>query len=215
MKSVLCYGDSNTWGVVPMTDLREKRRFDFYARWPGVVQQRLGRDWRVIDEGLPGRTTVWPDPLRGRHMSGIDYLQPCLESHQPLDVIIVMLGTNDLKKRFNVDAEDVGQGIELLIDQTRNLTRSQKIAPTIIVIGPPTIIEVGVFARIFAGAHAKSLGLPSAIGKYAQYSGAVFLDTSNLVSSSSVDGVHLEQSQHEILGRTVADLVMDEGAPTD
>ena len=146
-------------------------------------------------------------------MSGVDYLQPCLESHQPLDVIIVMLGTNDLKMRFNVDAEDVGQGIELLIDQTRNITRSQKIAPKIIVIGPPTIIEVGEsVARIFAGAHAKSLGLPSAIGKYAQYSGAVFLDTSNLVSSSSVDGVHLEQSQHEILGRAVADLVMDEGA---
>lgn len=97
MKTALCYGDSNTWGCVPMGSLSDDARHEEARRWPNVMQKALGADWRAIAEGLPGRTTVHDDPVEGGHLSGLAYLRPCLESHRPLDVVLLMLGTNDFK----------------------------------------------------------------------------------------------------------------------
>jgi lysophospholipase L1-like esterase len=108
MKTILCYGDSNTWGWDPISE----SRLDKDVRWPGVLQQELGDDYEVISEGLPGRTTVWTDPIEG-HMSGKDYLIPCLHSHKPIDLVIILLGTNDLKHRFGVTAFDIAEGISI------------------------------------------------------------------------------------------------------
>lgn len=104
MRTILCYGDSNTWGFDPAT----RTRFAPDVRWTGVLADRLGSEFRVIEEGLNGRTTRWDDPIETDH-NGLTYLRPCAESHQPLDLIIVMLGTNDLKQRFNLSASDIAQ----------------------------------------------------------------------------------------------------------
>lgn len=105
-KRVLCYGDSNTWAP----DMDSGGRLNDSDRWTGRLAQHLGKDWTIIEEGLSGRTTVLDDPYEP-FRNGRQYLTPCLLSHQPLDLVIVMLGTNDLKSRFNVTAEDIGRGI--------------------------------------------------------------------------------------------------------
>jgi lysophospholipase L1-like esterase len=101
MKTILCYGDSNTWGAVPLQSLELIERFGRSERWTGVLQRELGQAYEVIAEGCNGRTTVWEDPIEG-YKNGKEYLIPCLDSHQPLDLVIIMLGTNDLKARFSI-----------------------------------------------------------------------------------------------------------------
>ena len=91
MKTILCFGDSNTWGYNP----ENGQRFGPEERWTGILRNSLGEDYRVIEEGLNGRTTLWDDPIAG-FKNGLDYLMPCLESHMPFDLITIMLGTNDL-----------------------------------------------------------------------------------------------------------------------
>ena len=111
MRTVLCYGDSNTWGYDPAT----RTRYPPHVRWTGVLATRLGAEYRVVEEGLNGRTTRWDDPIEpGRN--GLTYLRPCIESHQPLDVIIIMLGTNDLKRRFDLSASDIAQSAAALAE---------------------------------------------------------------------------------------------------
>ena len=95
MKTILCYGDSNTWGLNPET----LTRYAPDVRWPGILKQELGSDYAIIEEGLSGRTTVWDDPLEG-YKNGKTYLSPCLNSHKPLDLVIIMLGTNGNFQRF-------------------------------------------------------------------------------------------------------------------
>ena len=112
MKTILCYGDSNTWGYDPATE----ERYPLEARWVSVLARELGSDYHVIPEGLNGRTTVWPDPWEGEHKSGKTYLIPCLESHYPIDLVVMMLGTNDLKHRFGLSAWDIARGAQTLVE---------------------------------------------------------------------------------------------------
>ena len=114
MKTILCYGDSNTWGYVPGSG----KRYVENQRWTGVMQNLLGDSFRVIEEGLNARTTVLDDPTRA-FRNGKEYLIPCLDSHAPIDVIILMLGTNDLKHRFGLSAFDIGANIATLIEMMR------------------------------------------------------------------------------------------------
>ena len=95
MKRILCFGDSNTWGWNPAN----KERFDENSRWTGILKNKLGENYDIIEEGLNGRTTVWDDPIEG-YKNGKKHLPSCLESHRPLDIVVLMLGTNDLKSRF-------------------------------------------------------------------------------------------------------------------
>ena len=106
MKTILCFGDSNTWGYNP----ENRQRFGPEERWTGILRNSLGEDYRVIEEGLNGRTTLWDDPIEG-FKNGLDYLMPCLESHRPFDLITIMLGTNDLKCRFSVSAFDIAESV--------------------------------------------------------------------------------------------------------
>ena len=109
MKTILCYGDSNTYGL--KSDLVS--RYPRNVRWTGILQEKLGSEYYVIEEGLGGRTTVWDDPVED-YKNGKKYLLPCLDSHKPLDLVIIMLGTNDLKSRFSVTPFDIGASMENL-----------------------------------------------------------------------------------------------------
>src|SRR5688572_13370016 len=108
MKTILCFGDSNTWGYVPGTGKRYPRS----ERWPGVLQETLGNEFLIIEEGLNARTTTMDDPIRGGAIkNGLTYLRPCLESHAPIDLVLLLLGTNDLKHRFGLSAYDVAANV--------------------------------------------------------------------------------------------------------
>src|SRR4030095_16419851 len=124
MKTIMCYGDSNTWGCIPLTGPEPPRRYGPAQRWPGVLRRELGDGYWIVEEGLNGRTTVWDDPL-GPFRSGKELLAPCLMTHEPIDLVVVMLGTNDLKRRFGVGARDT-----MRRSRTRAAARGSTPAPT-------------------------------------------------------------------------------------
>jgi len=203
MKEILCYGDSNTWGYDPVT----KERFGRDERWTGILQNTLGPDYHIVEEGLSGRTTVWDDPIEG-YKSGNTYLIPCLETHKPLDLVIIMLGTNDLKKRFSLSAYDVAGGAGVLVDiVNKSAAGRMGKPPKALLLAPPPLGMITEFAEMFEGGEQKSRNLSQHYRNIAQQYGCEFFDTSTVIRSSDVDGVHLEKKDHEALGKAVAQIV--------
>ncbi len=199
MKRILCYGDSNTWGYNPVT----QERFDKNERWTGQLSRMLGSNYDVIEEGLNGRTTVWDDPIEG-YKNGRDYLIPCLESHKPLDLVIILLGTNDLKKRFSVSAFDVAEGAGVLVQIVQKSNAGiMGGAPQVLLIAPPPVGKLTAFAELFEGAEAKSQKFAEHYRRVAAELGCPFFDTSTVIVSSDLDGIHFEQSEHAQLGQAV------------
>jgi lysophospholipase L1-like esterase len=201
--SVLCFGDSNTWGFVPGSGAR----YDLNTRWPGVLQQRLGPEYRVIEEGFNGRTTVWDDPaVPGRN--GQQYLAPCLGSQRPLDLVVLFLGINDLKAQFRATAEDIARGASTLI---RIIGQSEAGvgggSPRTLVMSPPRVGKLTQYAAQFEGCQEKSARLGSCMGAVARETGCEFIDTAELVVTSDADGIHLEEDAHRTLGEAVAQRV--------
>lgn len=202
--SVVCYGDSNTWGCLPMTD-DVARRLPPDARWPGVLARVLGGDVHVHEAGLPGRTTVLDDPL-APHRNGAAQLVPTLLTHAPVDVLVLALGTNDLKYRFALRASDVAAGLTTLIRlaQTADCGPAPGIPPQILVVAPPPLRPTGVFHEMFAGAEAESSALGDRCREVAEALSCGFLDAGAHVAVSAVDGVHLDAAAHAALGAAVA-----------
>jgi lysophospholipase L1-like esterase len=204
VRSVLLFGDSNTHGTIPMPDLGFSERFGREERWPGRLR-RLLPGWDVIEEGHPGRTTVHDDPVEGAHRNGLTVLPALLESHKPLDVVAVMLGTNDLKERFSVNATDIAHSLERLV---RLILASGagpgNGAPGVLLVAPPPIIEVGCLAGMFAGGAAKSRGLAAEIAAAAKRVGVPFLDAGQVVKVSPIDGIHYDAEANPVLAEAFA-----------
>jgi len=200
MKRILCYGDSNTWGCNPVT----YERFDEATRWPRVLGQTLGPGYEVIEEGLGGRTTVWDDPIEG-YKNGRDYLIPCLESHRPLDLVIILLGTNDLKKRFSLSAFDIAQGAGVLVRvvQTSLSGRGGR-SPQVLLLAPPPLAVLTGYAEMFEDAEGKSQKFAGHYERVAKELGCAYLDTATVIVSSPLDGIHWEGEEHRKLGKTLA-----------
>lgn len=184
-----------------MVSLEDDSRFDRSTRWPGVVEARLGDGWRVVEEGLPGRTTVHDDPIEGFHKNGQRYLQACLESHKPLDAIVLMLGTNDLKARFNLPASDIAAGAGVLLGIIRVTLGTVKL----LLVCPPPIEETELLGEMFAGGRARSLSLPSHYRSIARSMDAEFFDAGSVIKSSPVDGIHFDAPSHLQLGTAIAE----------
>ena len=205
MKVILCFGDSNTYGRDPVT----KGRLDRKIRWPGVLQNTLGEEYYVIEEGLNGRTTVWDDPVRGgSKRNGSFYLLPCLESHAPIDLLIIMLGTNDLKARFAVTPYDIAESMGALIEISQRsqcgLTGNR---PDILIMAPPPLGKLTEWAETFQGGVEKSKKLAVYYESVASAYGCLFFDTSTVIQSSKLDGLHYDPQEHHKLGVAVADIV--------
>lgn len=203
-RTVLCFGDSNTHGSPPATALgASSPRYDRITRWPALMAADLGPDWHVIEEGHPGRTTVHDDPIEGAYRNGLTVLPSMLESHKPLDAVILMLGTNDLKGRFSVNPTDIALSLERLIGVIRAFACGPDgAAPHILLVSPPPIVEVGCLAEMFEGGAAKSRGLASAIGAAATRAKVSFLDAGVHIDVSPIDGIHYDKAAH----RTLADV---------
>jgi lysophospholipase L1-like esterase len=164
----------------------------------------LGSDWTLIEEGLPGRTTVHDDPIDGIHMNGKTYLQPCLDSHWPLDVIAVMLGTNDLKHKFSLNPIDIAFGVGTLLFAMSRLVPPWTYAPKILLICPAPAVEAGWLAPLFQDAESKAVQLASLYKWQADRHGAAFFDAGTVAKVSPVDGVHFDADQHRALGLAIA-----------
>jgi lysophospholipase L1-like esterase len=205
MKVILCYGDSNTWGYNAET----AGRFPPQTRWPNVLVRELGDGYSVISEGLNGRTTVWPDPVEGEHKNGKTYLIPCLESHHPIDLVIVLLGTNDLKHRFGLSAWDIASGAGTLVQMIQGSGFGPGGgAPHVLLMAPPPTCTAGTpFEEMFPDSDEKSRDLGSQFSRVAGELGCDFLDTSTVIVSNKVDGIHLEATEQVKLGEAVAAVV--------
>lgn len=207
MKTIVCYGDSNTWGYAPSTS----SRYDIHTRWPGVLRDSLGSGWWVIEEGLSGRTTVHDDALEpGR--CGKDYLMPCLLTHKPFDILLIMLGTNDLKRRFDLPPSDVALGAQLLAEMALASDAGiDNAPPEIVLISPPPLAPLAGtrFEEMFAGGYEKSLKLAPYYRAAAEELGCHFLDAGTVVSTSPGEGIHWEAEEHGKLGTHVAAYVRE------
>ena len=209
MKTVLCYGDSNTWGHIPRAahEVDTLERYDKATRWTGVLQAQLS-DVDIIEEGLGSRTTTQPDPIEGEHKNGLSYLRPCLETHMPLDLVVLMLGTNDTKARFAVPVSDIAFGVWRLAD-TILLSRTgrDKQHPRLLILAPPPLGKLDKHADMFKGALAKSQKFASFYETVAQDLGVDFFDVGSVVTTSNLDGVHWSKESHIALAEALAPLV--------
>ncbi|HMI09840.1 MAG TPA: SGNH/GDSL hydrolase family protein [Candidatus Saccharimonadales bacterium] len=204
--TVLCYGDSNTWGQRP-----EKKggRFPSNVRWPGKLQDILGDDYYVIEEGLNSRTTdleYYKKPGR----NGKTYLIPCIESHRPIGIVAIMLGTNDLKTTFGRSATDVAEALRGLVRDVREtaVDKEGKI-PRIILISPILIDDTAeLFSMFYAENYSheavmKSQDLAGEIQKVANEEACFFIDAAS-VAEPGVDGIHFKKESHPALATLVA-----------
>ena len=210
MPLLLTFGDSNTYGSLPIEVEGERNRLDPDARWPGVAALALGTDWTLTEEGLPGRTTCHPDAEMGPHMDGRVGLFIALESHGPIDLMTLMLGTNDLKTLHDVSAREIADDIGTLLDIALSDELQERHAGfDILLICPPPILEQGVIADQFVGGRSKSLDLSALYSEVANARDVAFLDAATVIESSPIDGIHFGADMHERLGQAVADMVQD------
>jgi lysophospholipase L1-like esterase len=200
VRTIVCYGDSNTWGADPSSP----ERFAPDVRWTGVLQAVLGPNYRVIEEGLNGRTTN-VDDINEPFRNGLAYLVPCLESHRPIDLVTIMLGTNDLKARFSRRASDIAQAATLLAKTARAMPVGPGGAnPKVLLISPPPVAELTDYDDLLAGGTEKSQQFARYFGIWAAKNGLEFLDAGSIVASSPTDGIHFDPPEHARLGKSIA-----------
>lgn len=201
---VLIFGDSNTFGYDPADD----GRYAADERYPTVLQTLLGEDWHIIEEGLPGRTAVFEDPI-SEGLNGLTYITPCLLSHVPIDTLVIMLGTNDSKERFACDAELMAKGIIRLAQKAAH-TPCWRDQPDILLICPPVIRPAYrdlKFAREMGrDCDVKTAELAGFLGTLATANGFRFLDAEHIpgVEMHPLDGMHLTGPAHIALAGALA-----------
>ena len=212
MINILCYGDSNTYGYNPFNG----QRFGTDERWTGLLQSMLGRNYNIIEEGLNGRTTVLDDPFN-ETLNGLKYFDIALKTNYPVDLVIIMLGTNDLKQRFNMPAIDIADGAGMIIDKAINISKlnNKEHEPCkVLLVSPIHIgedIEKSVFAESFGGnsAREKSLQLAKYYEQVATQRGVYFMDAGFYVNPSHEDSLHLDKEGHRILAYAFKDKIKE------
>lgn len=209
MQQVLIYSDSLTWGIIPDT----RMRLSFDKRWPGVFEKALieaGKDVRIVENCLNGRRTTWPDPFKdGR--DGTEGLAQVIEMHSPLSLVILMLGTNNFQCTHKNTAWLSAQGTAKLVNIVRNSPIEPGMPiPKIMIVAPPLIIEPrGDIAPKFEGAQIRCIGLPGELENVANELSTLYFDAASVTESSKIDGVHLDEPQHAILGNAIARFALD------
>lgn len=210
MRTILCFGDSNTWGYDPTATSISPFpvRYAPDVRWTGVLARELGAEFRIIEEGQNGRTTVHEDPTAWASRNGRAHLPVVLESHKPIDIVVLMLGTNDLKTFFNVPPQDIANGAGVLVRLIRESDAGPDgKAPRVLLVCPGVVGDLSAMpdldARV-ANAHARSLQFPKHYAAIARQHGVAFLNAQDVITPSAVDGIHFDAPEHEKLGKAIA-----------
>ncbi len=214
MPRLLCYGDSNTWGFASVPE-PPAPRYGRADRWPCVMAEALGPDWELVEEGLNGRTTDVADPthpeIGGAGLDGAAYLPACLASHLPLDLVVVLLGTNDLKAMYGRSPLRIAVGAARLLEIVRGIGAGigtpYERGPEALLVCPPPLGRLHHFAEMFAGGHAKGAALPALYEQVAALAGAAFLDAGTVIASDGADGLHWTAATQRRLGLAVAEAV--------
>lgn len=213
MRRILCYGDSNTWGHYPMPDGKICRYGDD-VRWTGVLQECLKGEYRIIEEGLSGRTVMFDDPVTPDR-NGRTFLNCCLQSHQPLDMVILMLGTNDTRHIFTPSVMEIGMGMQTLVKMAQNpeIFGAEHV-PKVLVITPAPVRDE-IHTSYFYGMYdeesvAKSKLLDHEYHRMLEgMQNVYFLNAGAIAEVSEGDCIHLTEAGHMELGRAVADKVRE------
>lgn len=202
MKTVLCFGDSNTYGYIPGSGAR----YDVQTRWTRLLARYLGEEFDVIEEGLSGRTTVFGDLIEpGR--CGLDTILPCVMSHEPLDVIVIMLGTNDTKSRFHVTAQEIGYGMEELIMKIGGYYHYRGGMPEILLVSPVPLGDMSEAVEFDEASRMKSLLLADIYRQIADAFRCHFLDAGAVTMDLGCDGIHLTPQAHAALAAALAEKI--------
>jgi lysophospholipase L1-like esterase len=206
-KRILCFGDSLTWGYKPAT---KHERLPADIRWTGILQKKLGNDYEVTEEGLNSRTLISNDPRLGKEgRNGKKYLIPCLDTHDPIDLVILMLGTNELKNLFNTTVKEIGETIEedyvkVIINRK---SQFRETTPKLLLLSPP-LIDTTKASENYSNSFKKSRQLPNIYKDVANRNRISFLETSKFVTTGD-DGVHLDRENHKILGEEIYKKVIE------
>lgn len=206
-KVVLCYGDSNTWGQ--NDDKNFSGRYESDVRWTGKLQNLLGQNFYVIEEGLGGRTTDLEhyNPAKPS-CNGYAYFVPCLASHCPLDFVIIMLGTNDLKIQYHRQTAEVANALGKYIQ----LIKTEAPNAIVLLVSP---IHIEDTAPKFAGYYTdtydnksvqKSKDLAQVIKNLAERTNVLYFDAS-LVSKAGSDGIHFDKLSHSALAKSISEII--------
>ena len=208
-KHIVCFGDSNTHGYCadPADTADHGARFNEDERWTCLLQKGLGEDYLVLEEGLSGRTTVFEDALH-ESMSGLDVIYSTLMTHEPVDLLVIMLGTNDTKERFGVNAAAIGIGMQRLIMKAQSVPCWGTRGPKILIVAPPWIGE-GLYTNeeaggpMGAGCPERSRGLAVHFRKAADLLGCEFMDAEGVAEFNQVDYMHLTRKGHQQLAEAL------------
>lgn len=207
-KHIVCLGDSNTHGYCadPMDCADGGNRFNENERWPRVLEKLLGEDYLVLEEGLSGRTTVFPDPLH-EGMPALDVATPILMSHEPVDLLIIMLGTNDTKDRLGMNAACIALGMGRLIDKCRSIPCWGAHEPNILVVCPPHIGRQLNDPCMGEHCAEKSEELAKYMKPAVLQRNCAFLDAEGIAEFNDVDFMHLTKKGHADLAAELASIV--------
>ncbi len=209
-KTVLCFGDSQTWGFDPRHGA-ETVRYPFRDRWTRRLAAKLGPGYHIVEEGLNGRTTVFDDPAMGDR-SGLAALPFILASHMPVDLLIIMLGSNDVKTRFNLSGYEIARCLGRLLDYAKKSECGPDFgAPRMLIMVPPPMggLEGTWLETLFEadGGHAKIETLRQTYPEIAALHGAHCFDTHTVVEPGKIDGVHLDPDALDPLAEALTQVV--------
>ena len=207
-KRILCYGDSLTWGWAPVESGVPTHRYPYEQRWTGVMAAELGDGYEIVEEALSGRTTNVDDPTDPR-LNGASYLPSALASHLPLDLVILLLGTNDTKVYFHRSPFEIAAGVALLIDQVAQSVGGVGTAypaPQALLVAPPPLgqMQHTWFAELFRGGLEKSAELAHHYEAFATFGGIPFLNAGEVTATDGMDGIHFTAENNEALGKAIA-----------
>ena len=203
MTTIVCFGDSNTWGCPPFANIAQTPdRIPPPQRWANIMGRQLGEDTWVVEEGLSGRTTVFDDPIEGIHKNGSRTLIPILESHAPMDILILMLGTNDFKDQLSITAFNSARGMLTLVQMVKGHYALVDHPPEVLIVTPPAITEDAEPA-IWGEGHRRCRDHAHYLEQVAHRTGCFHFDANKIVSAG-MDGIHLDEQSHEVLGRALA-----------
>lgn len=207
-KNILCFGDSNTHGY----NSSNNGRFTRDERWTCLLGKYLGKDYSVIEEGLSGRTTVFDDPLF-EGLSGLSAIYPCMMTHEPIDLLILMLGTNDTKERFGATPENIAKGLDRLTQKAIASTEAWRNEPNILLISPPPIEagyrETAVCGEMGNGCMEKSQALAPLYREVAKLRNCYFLDAASIegMEMYPYDYMHLSLNSHRLLAQKLSEMI--------
>lgn len=207
---ILCYGDSNTWGYISGSN---HLRYGNDKRWTKVLANLLGNNFEIIEEGLNSRTLISNDLRPGKEgKNGYEYLIPCLDTHDPIDLVILMLGTNELKNTYNKSAKEIGELLEEYFVKTILNRKSQfkESYPKLLIVTPPVINEYTEYCKKdnkYLGATEKSKQLNTIYENLAKKYNCYFLNNDGL--DVGIDGVHLTEESHKKLAELLYNKIKD------